>query len=98
MADERPKTAYELAMERLSQKDRSAGGTAAPLTDEQKTAIAEARNFYDSKIAEQEVLYQSKMRATFDPAERETLTEMYRRDRERLTSDRDAKIEKLRRG
>jgi len=38
------------------------------------------------------------MRATFDPAERETLTEMYRRDRERLTSDRDAKIEKLRSG
>jgi len=98
MADERPKTAYELAMERLAQKDKAAGGAAAPLTDEQKTAIAEARNFYDSKIAEQEVLYQSKMRATFDPAERETLTEMYRRDRERLTSDRDAKIEKLRRG
>ena len=45
------------------------------LTDEQKAAIAEARNFYDSKIAEQEVLYQSKMRATFDPAERETFLE-----------------------
>src|SRR4029077_11385500 len=30
MADERPKTAYELAMERLAQKDKAAGGAAAP--------------------------------------------------------------------
>jgi hypothetical protein len=92
------KSSYELAMERLKKKDADAGIEAVSLTDEQKAAIGEARNFYDSKIAEQEVLYQSKMRATFDPAEREKLTEMYRRDRERLTSDRDAKIEKLRRG
>ena len=39
------------------------------MTDAQKAAIAEARNFYDSKIAEQEVLHQSKMRATFDPGD-----------------------------
>ena len=85
-------------MERLKKKDADAGIEAVTLTDEQKAAIAEARNFYDAKIAEQEVLYQSKMRHSLDPAEREALTEMYRRDRERLTSDRDAKIEKLRRG
>ena len=91
------KSAYELAMERLKKKDADAGIEAVSLTDEQKAAIAEARNFYDAKIAEQEVLYQSKMRGSLDPAERETLTEMYRRDRERLTSDRDHKIEKLRR-
>ena len=92
------KSAYELAMERLKKKDADAGIAAVLLTDEQKAAIAEARNYYDSKIAEQEVLYQSKMRGSLDPAEREALTEMYRRDRERLTSDRDNKIEKLRRG
>ena len=91
------KSAYELAMERLKKKDADAGIEAVALTDEQKAAIAEARNFYDAKIAEQEVLYQSKMRGSLDPAEREALTEMYRRDRERLTSDRDNKIEKLRR-
>lgn len=85
-------------MERLKKKDAEAGIEAVSLTDEQKAAIAEARNFYDSKIAEQEVLYQSKMRGSLDPAERETLSEMYRIDRARLTSDRDAKIEKLRRG
>jgi hypothetical protein len=91
------KSSYELAMERLKKKDADAGVEAVSLTDEQKAAIAEARNFYDAKIAEQEVLYQGRMRGSLDPAERDTLTEMYRRDRERLTSDRDAKIEKLRR-
>lgn len=92
------KSSYELAMERLKKKDADAGIEAVSLTDEQKAAIAEVRNFYDSKIAEQEVLYQSKMRGSLDPTERQAFTDMYRRDRERLTSDRDAKIEKLRRG
>jgi LPS O-antigen subunit length determinant protein (WzzB/FepE family) len=36
------------------------------------------------------------MRATFDPAIRETMAEEYRRDRERLTSERDAKVEQIR--
>ena len=99
MSDQKPlKSSVELAMERLAKKDADAGVETRIVTDEQKAAIAEARNFYDAKIAEQEVLYQSKMRGSLDPAERDTLTEMYRRDRERLTSDRDAKIEKLRRG
>jgi hypothetical protein len=99
VTDEKPlKSSIELAMERLAKKDADAGVETRTVTDEQKAAIAEARNFYDAKMAEQEVLYQSKMRATFDPAIRETLTEEYRRDRERLTSERDNKIEKIRRG
>jgi hypothetical protein len=99
VTDEKPlKSSIELAMERLAKKDADAGVETRTVTDEQKAAIAEARNFYDAKMAEQEVLYQSKMRATFDPAIRETLAEEYRRDRERLTSERDNKIEKIRRG
>ena len=99
MNDEKPlKSSIELAMERLAKKDADAGIEARPMTDAQKAAIAEARNFYDSKIAEQEVLHQSKLRSTLDPTQREQLQLEYRRDRERLTSDRDAKIEKLRRG
>jgi hypothetical protein len=85
-------------MERLAKKDADAGVEARTVTDAQKEAIAEARNFYDAKMAEQEVLHQSTMRATFDPAIRETLAEGYRRDRERLTAERDNKIEKIRRG
>ena len=84
-------------MERLKKKDADAGVESRPLTDAQKAAIAEARNFYESKLAEVEVLHQSKLRKTFDPTERETLEHEYRRDRERLTTERDAKIEKLRR-
>jgi hypothetical protein len=91
------KSALELAMERLQKKDADAGIEARHLTDEQKAAIAEARNFYDSKIAEQEVLHQSRMRGSVDYTERETLEQAYRRDRERLSSERDAKIDRLRR-
>jgi len=99
MSDQKPlKSSVELAMERLAKKDADAGVETRIVTDEQKAAIAEARNFYDSKMAEQEVLHQSKMRATFDPAIRETLADQYRRDREHLTSERDNKIEKIRRG
>jgi len=99
MTDDKPlKSALELAMERLAKKDADSGVEARPLSDAQKAAIAEARNFYESKIAEQEVLHQSKMRATPDPTARETLAAEYRRDRERLVSERDNKIEKIRRG
>jgi len=99
MTDDKPlKSALELAMERLAKKDADSGVEARPLSDAQKAAIAEARNFYESKIAEQEVLHQSKMRATADPTARETLAAEYLRDRERLVSERDNKIEKIRRG
>ena len=99
MTDEKPlKSSLELAMERLAKKDADAGVEMQTMTDAQKAAIAEVRNFYDSKLAEQEVLHQSKMRATFDPAIRDTLADEYRRDRERLSSERDHKIEKIRRG
>jgi len=92
------KSAIELAMERLRQKDADAGIESRPLTDQQKTAIAEVRNFYEAKLAEIEVLHGSKLRAVLDPAERDTLEQEYRRDRERLSSERDSKVEKIRRG
>jgi len=92
------KSSYELAMERLKKKDEAAGVESRPLTETQKTAIAEIRNFYEAKLAEADVLHHSTLRATFDPAERETLEQSYRRDRERLTSERDNKIDKIRRG
>jgi hypothetical protein len=99
MADEKAlKSAYELAMERLRQRDADSGIERRPLTDAQKAAIAEARNFYDAKLAEQEVLHHSRLRRTLEAEERAALEEGYRRDRERLSSERDAKIERIRRG
>jgi len=91
------KSAYELAMERLRKKDKDEGIARRPVTDAQKAAIAEIRNFYEAKLAELEVLYQGRQRTTVDPAERSTREEEYRRDRERLSTERDAKIEKVRR-
>ena len=85
-------------MERLRKQDKESGVEQQTLTEAQKAAIAEVRNFYESKMAEQEVLQQSSLRKTFDPAERETIETEVRRDRERLASERDAKIEKIRRG
>ena len=97
MTDEKPlKSSIELAMERMARKDADAGITSTPLTDVQKAAIAETRNFYEAKIAELEVLHQSKINATFDPAERETLDQQYRREREHLTTERDNKIARQR--
>ena len=98
MTDEKPlKSSLELAMERLAKKDADAGIESKPLTDAQKAAIAEARNFYEAKIAELEVLHQSKINGTFDHAERETLDQQYRREREHLTTERDNKVDRLRR-
>jgi hypothetical protein len=53
---------------------------------------------YGSKIAEQEVLLQSKLRATLDVAERDVLEAELRRMRERFSSEREHKIEKIRSG
>ena len=92
------KSSYELAMERLRKKDADEGIESLPVTDAQKAAIAEVRNFYEAKLAEQQVLYQSALRNTVDPAERATIEEQYRRDRERFNSERESKIEKIRRG
>jgi hypothetical protein len=96
MAEGVPKTAYELAMERLKSRDAEAGIEHKPLTDEQKARIGEIRNFYQAKLAEVEVLHQGKLKTTADPEERAAREAEYRRDRERLTSERDAKIEKAR--
>ena len=49
MADDKPlKSALDLAMERLRQSDKDAGVESQPVTDAQKAAIAEVRNFYEA--------------------------------------------------
>jgi hypothetical protein len=94
--NEPPKSAVELAMERLRKKDADMGIEQPTLTDEQKAAIAEIRNFYEAKIAEQNILHEAALRRTFDPGEREAIEAESRHDRERLISERDAKIAKIR--
>jgi len=92
------KSAVEIAIERLKKKDEESGVAPRPLTEADKAAIAEIRNFYEAKLAQEDVLHQSKLRTVFDPAERDVIAGHFRRERERLTSERDGKIEKIRRG
>ena len=93
-----PKSAYELAMERLRKKDAEAGVVEQKLTDEKKAAIAEARSIYEARVAERQILHRDKRLTTFDPAEAEKMDEEYRRDLERFATDRDAKIRRIREG
>jgi hypothetical protein len=96
--DEAPKSAYELAMERLRKQDREAGIEERAVTDEQKAAIAEVRQVYEAKLAEREILHRANLRKAADPAAFEVLEEEYRRDRERIASERDRKIDAARKG
>ena len=96
MTDEAPKSALELAMERLKKQDAEQGVTDRRLTDEQKNEIAEVRKTYSAKLAQEEILFKSKMQALMEFEARQTLHENYRRDVERLNHERDRKIEKIR--
>jgi hypothetical protein len=96
--DEAPKSAFELAMARLRKKDEEAGVSERPVTEEQRTALAEARKVYEARLAEREILHRSKLARTPDPDAREVLEEEYRRDRERIAYDRDKKLEEIRKG
>ena len=96
MAGEAPKTAFELAMERLRQKEQAAGVSERPLTDAQKAAIAEARSVHQARVAEREILHRDAVARAGSYDEVERLGEELRRDMERLASDRDRKIDEIR--
>jgi hypothetical protein len=98
MTDEAPKSSYELAMERLRKKDKDEGVDDRPPTPEQREAIAEARKLAEAKLAEREILHASALRGVMDPESREKLELEYRRDRDRIASDRERKIEEIRKG
>jgi hypothetical protein len=93
--DEAPKTAYELILERLKQKDRADGVAERVVTNEQKQKIGELRKVYEAKLAEREILHQSAQRKPAIEA-LEQLEQEYRRDRERIAGERDRKIDALR--
>ena len=96
MTNDGPKTAYELAMERLRRKDQEGGVVERPLTDPQKAAIAEARRVYDAKIAEREILHRDALRKAKTAEDVVKLNEELARDRDRYLRDRDRKIGDIR--
>jgi hypothetical protein len=95
MPSDGPKSAYELAMERLRQRDREAGVEERPLNDEQKAAIAEARQIYQARMAEREILHRDAVQKAQTREELEKLDGELAIDRERLANDRDRKIAEI---
>jgi hypothetical protein len=92
-----PKTAYELAMERLQAAD-PAGKKQRPLTAKQKEAIAQVRNAATARLAEREILFKDAMKTVVDPAEREKAESNYLTDRRRIDEDCEKQVEAIRKG
>ena len=81
----------------------SAGRTRRPASTstrsptQQKAAIAEARQVYEARVAEREILHQAALRKATTYEEVERLNEEFRRDKDRLATDRDRKTAEARR-
>jgi hypothetical protein len=98
MSEDEPKSAIELAMERLRRQDADHGIVERTLTAEQKRRIEEARNACRAKLAQFEIMLQSKLAGLPVPEARAELEAQYRRDVERANDERDRLIDQIRRG
>ena len=91
------KSAFDLAMERLEQRD----GKLTKLTDEQKRAIAEADSKAKAKTAEVEIMFQQKLTAaqtTNDPAQIEEVERQKRGEIDKIRRQAEDEKERIRRG
>ena len=91
------KRAYDLAMERLEKRD----GKLAPLSLEQKKAIAEEENKSKARIAEVEIMFTQKLQAALESGKPEELEEVERQKRselERIRNRAEANKDSIRRG
>jgi hypothetical protein len=98
MSDDAPKSALEIAMARLRQKDAETGTTEQTLTDEQKARIAEVKQAAAAKLAQEDIMFQASLAQTWDPEARAQLEAEHRHDVQRIHDDRDSKIAKIKRG
>lgn len=96
MADDAPKSALELAMERLRKKDVEEGRDERLLSSDQKDEITEIRKVYAARLAQADILHKSALMSAFDPEARQKLEAEYRRDVERLNDERDRKVAAVR--
>jgi hypothetical protein len=93
-AEEKMKSAYELAMERLEKKAPSVA-----LTSEQKQQLAEIESAFKARIAEKELFLKdqiAKAQASGNAEEAESLQKQLAIEIRRLQEDAEAKKEKLR--
>ena len=90
------KSAYELAMERLAESDPEAG---KPLSDEQKSRLAEIDNLYQSKIAEREIFLKQKLEEAMGAQNLEEIEQVrtqIQNERSRLEEEREEEKNKVR--
>jgi hypothetical protein len=97
MSDDAPKSAIELAMARLRQKDAEAGGGDQMLSDAQKAAIAEVRQIYAARRAQAEIMHKASLASAVDIESLGRLHDEFRRDTDRMTRELDEKIASIRR-
>ena|SRR2546422_7361975 len=103
MSDDAPKSAYEIALEKLKQRDRERGETApTALTDEQKKAITDIRKVFQARLAEREILHRSERAGLLSQPEGEeklqALEDEYVKDRQRIEEQRERAIQAARAG
>ena len=98
MSDSAPKSAVELAMEKLARQDAEAGVQNQTLSDEQRAALAEVRRDYEAKAAECRIVHESQLATVFDVEARAGLEAYLRRDLARFATDRDRKIQRILKG
>lgn len=88
------KSAYELAMERLSKTSPT-----VKLSDAQKKEIAELESQYAAKIAAREIALKSEIAQAADDMEKENaLRDQLALDRKKLQAELEDKKERVRRG
>jgi hypothetical protein len=90
------KSAYELAMERLSKSDPS---SSRALTAEQRTKLAEVDRVFTGKIAEREIFLKQQLEQALagrDADEVEKIKKQIASERARLTEEREAEKDRIR--
>ncbi len=93
MSEGEPKSAVELAMEKLRARGDFPDN---PLSDEQKAEIAEIRSQCRAKIAEWEIKQQDKIRQATSFEELEGFKEELAREKTRLNEKMEAEVQKVR--
>jgi hypothetical protein len=92
------KSAYELAMERLSKSDPS---SSKPLTAPQRARLAEVDKVYKGKIAEREIFLRQQLERALtgtDADEVEKIRKQIASEKSRLEEDREAEKDRIRSG
>ena len=97
MNDDAPKSAIELAMARLRQKDTDAGTADVPLSGAQKAAIAEIRQVYAARRAQAEIMHKTSLASVGDVETLGRVNEEFRRDTDRMARELEEKVAAIRR-